>query len=253
MIRHRLLLFLVLATGLAFGADSSLKVLTYNIHHGEGVDGKLDIDRIGKIIRDSAAGLVAIQEVDSRSERVHGADQLEQLRKATGSEGVFGKAMDFQGGGYGQVILSRWPILEHAVHQLPQRAGREPRILVLAKIKHPHGPLWFGSVHLDHQLDEVRIDQVKRMVELLTKLEGPFIVAGDFNARPESEPIRLMLSIAQDAAAANPLPTIPVDKPTARIDYIFLKQGAGAARESSVLDERVASDHRPFLAEFFLK
>ena len=56
-----------------------LRVLSYNIHHGEGTDGKLDLKRIAKLIRDSKADLVALQEVDKKVSRSQGVDQAADI------------------------------------------------------------------------------------------------------------------------------------------------------------------------------
>src|SRR4051812_5905020 len=72
-----------------------IRVMTYNTHHGEGTDRKLDLPRIARIISDSKADLVALQEVDSMTKRTNGVDQTAEYAKLTGLHGVFGKAMDY--------------------------------------------------------------------------------------------------------------------------------------------------------------
>src|SRR5687767_4344036 len=136
-------------------------VLSYNIHHGAGTDGKLDLERIARIIREQKPDVVAFQEVDVKTSRSGGVDEAAELERLTGMNAVFGKAMDYSGGGYGQAILSRWRIKEHSVHQLPQRAGREPRILLVSTIENPNGSFVFASTHLDHELEEVRVEQAR--------------------------------------------------------------------------------------------
>ena len=225
-----------------------ITVMTYNIHHGEGTDGKLDLERIARIIRDQNADLVALQEVDENAERTGKVPQAEELGRLTGLQHVFGKAMDFGGGGYGQAILSRWPIKDVQVHQLPQRAGREPRILLKATIALREEQLAFCSAHLDHQLEEVRIEQVNRINEILKPgaAGSALLLAGDFNARPESSSIKSLLGQWTDTAGEGAAPTIPAGNPRSRIDYIFVApQGAWRVIESKVLEEPIASDHRP--------
>src|SRR5688572_23492710 len=139
-------------TNAADAPAPEITVLTYNIHHGEGSDGKIDLERIARIITAKKADLVALQEVDKGTKRSGGVDQAKELGRLTGMNYVFGRAIDHQGGEYGQAILSRWPIKEHAVHALPQREGRERRIAVVAKIDAPITNLVFASTHLDHQI-----------------------------------------------------------------------------------------------------
>jgi endonuclease/exonuclease/phosphatase family metal-dependent hydrolase len=228
-----------------------LTVMTYNIHHGEGTDGKLDLERIAGIIRGQNPDLVAVQEVDHKTERTGKVAQAEELGKLTGMHSVFGKAMDYQGGGYGQAILSRWPIREHQVHQLPQRDGREPRIVVSARIAAPGGELIFATAHLDHQLEEVRLKQAQEINRILNGKSGaiPLLLAGDFNAGPESTTVQEIVRDWIDTAGENARDTIPSANPRRRIDYIFAQpKDAWKPAGSQVLEEPIASDHRPVVA-----
>src|SRR4029453_6534960 len=105
----------------------TVRVLTYNIHHGEGTDGEFDLPRLARIIESSAPDLVALQEVDQGTQRASGVNQLTEVARLTRLHGAFGKAMDFQGGGYGVGVLSRWPLRPVEVHPLPDPPDREPR------------------------------------------------------------------------------------------------------------------------------
>lgn len=231
-----------------------LAILSYNIHHGEGLDGKIDLERIAKIITDSKADLVALQEVDRKSKRSGGVDQAKELARLTGMNHVFGKAIDFEGGEYGQAILSRWPISLPIVHKLPQKAGREQRIALFAVIDGVRG-LTFTTTHLDHQIETIRVDQARALNEFFEKKQSSVsILAGDFNDVPQSETMQLLLKEWEDSAGANAAPTIPAEKPSKRIDYILFRQPKAAWRvvRSDVLDEPVASDHRPVLSHLQL-
>ena len=114
------------------------------------------------------------------------------------------------------------------------------------------GPaLLFVSTHLDHTREEnERLRQAARLNELFAKdHEGPVILAGDLNAVPQSKPMQNLFGLWTDAAAANPQPTISSEKPRSRIDYVLFRPQSGwRVIETRVLDEPVASDHRPLLA-----
>src|SRR5690242_4466409 len=86
-----------------------LRIMTYNIHHAEGLDGKVDTERIAKLINDEKADLVALQEVDRGAERTKKRDLLAELAAATGMKMGFGKNIPLQGGEYGTAILSKFP------------------------------------------------------------------------------------------------------------------------------------------------
>ena len=233
---------------------ATLTVLTYNIHHGEGTDGKLDLERIARIIRSENPDLVAVQEVDQKTERTANVDQAAELARLTGLHHAFGKAMDYRGGAYGLVILSRWPIKDPQVHQLPQRAGREPRILFVAQIESPHGKLTFANTHLDHQLEEVRLEQARALNKILAETKSPALLCGDFNAGPESTTMKFLSEHWLDTAGDHAANTIPAGNPRKRIDYILAApKNRWTTETSRVLEEPIASDHRPVLTRVTLK
>ena len=101
----------------------SLRVLCYNIHHGEGVDGKLDLARIARVIRSVDPTIVALQEVDSRTTRTDRVDQPAELARLTDMKVVFEKNIEFGGGEYGNAVLSKLPITGHRNHLLPLLDG----------------------------------------------------------------------------------------------------------------------------------
>jgi len=230
----------------------SLRVLSYNIHHGEGTDGKLDLDRIASVIRSANPDLVAVQEVDQLADRTGRVDQAAVLGERTGMYAVFGKAMDFSGGAYGQAVLSRWPVEAIEVFPLPGESGREPRIALRVRVRPPglEAPVWFVSTHFDHERDDLRVASAQALAGRLRTLRESVILAGDFNAGPESRPLQILFQDFADAAASRPEPTIPSDTPKHRIDFVLYAPTNGwRVLDTEVLPEAVASDHRPVIAE----
>ncbi len=230
----------------------ALRVLSYNLHHGEGDDGKLDLPRLAAVITASGADLVALQEVDQKTTRTGGVDQAAELARLTGLRFRYGKAMDYQGGAYGQALLSRWPLEEFTVHALPNPANVEPRIAISATVRPPgRPPLRFIGTHLDATRDDTaRWQQARRLNERFGHDSIPTIFAGDFNARPDTRVMKVLGEHFTDASAATPAPTSPAKQPTARIDYVLLRPaGAWRVVSAKVLPEAVASDHRPLLVE----
>lgn len=231
-------------------AKRTLRVLTYNIHHAEGVDRKLDVPRVAKVIAAEKPDLVAVQEVDHKTKRTGGVDQTAELAKLTGLHGRFGRAIDLEGGAYGQAVLSKFPIRNFTVHELPNEAQREQRIAAAAEVQVREGgpTLLFVSTHLDHQKDDLRQKQAAKLDELFARGKRPVILAGDLNATPDSKPLEILSKNWQSANTGKPLLTIPVGKPARQIDYV-LHRPADKFKvvEAKVLDEAVASDHRALL------
>jgi endonuclease/exonuclease/phosphatase family metal-dependent hydrolase len=249
-----LLAFLSLPT-LAQDKPPTLRVLTYNVHHGEGLDKKLDLPRIANIIKSTDPDLVAIQEVDFKTKRTGEIDTPAELAKLTGLHAYFAKAMDYQGGAYGQLILSKHELTDTKTHMLPPaEQGVEPRIMAEAHVKIGDTTIAFFGTHLDHQNDARRIKQAEEITRITADTkDNIMLLAGDLNARPDSTPIAILLKNWTDPSAGKNLLTIPAEKPRYQIDYVLYRpKDKLRATEVRVLEEPVASDHRPVLAVFEL-
>ena len=233
------------------GSPARVAVLTYNIYHGEDANGGSNLDAVAGIINSLKPDLVALQEVDNKTGRAKGLDLTAELSRRTGMEGVFGKAMDYDGGGYGEAVLSRYPIIETKNNPLPHTAKAEPRAALEVHIELPGGmKMAFVGTHLDHQRDQSnRMMQAGRIMELYENYDLPIVLAGDLNATPGSDPINLLSRQWSYAAQDDPRPTCPSIKPRRKIDYIMYKpKGRWKVGEVRVIDEKVASDHCPVFA-----
>lgn len=225
------------------------RLMTYNIRHGLGLDGHLDVRRVTEVIRQSGADLVAVQEVDRHTDRVGGRDELVDLIEGTELGGSFSKSIDFRNGSYGNAVLYRFPVLAEHRCSLP---GREPRSALACDFELPQGSsLRFVGVHLD--LDEARrLESVAVLLAFLDSLLPlPTILGGDFNALPDSSTLQAFLAHGwQLAAGDQQTPTYPADRPETRIDYLLARNLAPgmALSRARVVGEQIASDHRPLTA-----
>ena len=252
-------LLIILVVGICAGGCAGEKlesprrvaVLTYNIYHGEDANGGSNLDAVAGIINSLRPDLVALQEVDNKTARAKGLDLTAELSRRTGMQGVFGKAMDYDGGGYGEAVLSRHPIIETKNNPLPHSAKAEPRAALEIHIELPGGvKMAFVGTHLDHQRDQSnRMMQAGRIMELYENYNLPIVLAGDFNATAGSDPINLLGRQWSDVAEDDSQPTFPSTKPAIRIDYIMYKpKDRWKVVEVRVIDEKVASDHCPVFA-----
>ncbi len=173
----------------------SVKVMTYNIY-GARSGGIPDLEPIAEVIRRVNPDLVALQEVDKFTNRnqKHG-DIARKLGELTGMDYFFAKAMDYNGGEYGDAVLSKLPVLEKSAFNLEVEPalGGERRSVARIKVTKEDNVFYFVSTHFDHLSDERnRIKQANDFVELAKDFEWPVIVAGDLNATPESKTIRIL-------------------------------------------------------------
>ena len=228
-------------------APQTLRILAYNIHHGAGLDGKLDLERIAGVITAAAPDVVALQEVDSCVTRTGGVDQATVLSSLTGMQAVFGHFMDYQGGRYGMALLSRLPIVETTNHRLPD--GEEPRTAVAARLRLPDtdDDIVVIGIHF-YRSEAERLAQAERLLEIYDDETSPVILAGDFNSTsgsPVMDLIGQQWSISDKGEAHF---TFPADGPEREIDFIaFRPADRFTVVESRVIPEMVASDHRPVL------
>ena len=228
-----------------------VRVLSYNIHHAEGVDGNLDIGRIAKLISSVRPDMVALQEVDQGASRTQGMDQPRQLARLTGMNVVFGANIDLQGGRYGNAILSRYPVVRHTNHLLPNRNDGEQRGVIEAEVQIGSSgeTILLLATHFDHRRDEgERIASAEAINTLAKEHDLPALLAGDLNAVVESKTLE-RLRTTWMLCNEKPLPTIPVGVPTRQIDFVLYRPSRRwRVVEVKVLDEAVASDHRAILA-----
>ena len=228
----------------ASGQESPvLRILTYNIHHAEGLDGKVDYDRIAGIIRQTKADLVALQEVDVQTQRTDQLDQAAAIASRLGLHHVFGKAIHFQGGEYGLAVLSRWPIKRHKVHALPYRIHQEPRIALETHVDPDNGlpEICLIDTHLCHLSESTRSEQVQRLQQIIPQ-NGPaqVLLAGDFNARPGSAPMEWLWKNGWKDLLGD----------HQGIDYLLAPDSSHwKVRSARIVNAPVASDHMPVLVE----
>ncbi len=262
--RWRLGLLAALAAALATCAPKEkpekhqsfrLRILTWNIHHGEGLDGKIDLDRIAARIREWRPHLVALQEVDVATARSGGVDQAAELGRLAEMEVRFASAMKWGGGNYGLAILSPSSMSEITIHKLPnEEEEMEPRIAASIEFELAPGQrIQFVNTHLTSTGDALRLRQCQALTAAFASSELPFVLAGDLNAElgsPELDELGQWIDFSPEAGSE---PTVPADEPRRRIDFAGVsRQHDWEVIESGVPADTVSSDHRPVLMELQL-
>lgn len=235
----------------ADAAAATWRIVSYNIHHARGMDGRVDVERIADVLRRLDADIVALQEVDERVERSGGEDQAARLGELLGMHHAFGSFMDYQGGRYGLAILSRCTIRSVDVVRLTE--GNEPRVALAVGIGPPGGAmLTIVNVHFDWvRNNSFRYTQASEVARYLDAIPGAYVVAGDFNDEPGSPTLNLFQSRAREAVKSRDNRfTFRSDDPAKEIDFIFASPaGEWDVTDVRVVAEPVASDHLPVVAE----
>jgi endonuclease/exonuclease/phosphatase family metal-dependent hydrolase len=233
----------------------TFRVMTYNIHHGEGLDGKVDLLRIADVIKREHADIVALQEVDKGVARTARRDLPAELAALTGMTCVFSNNFHFQGGEYGNAVLSRFPVLRWTdAHYQMLRAGEQRGLLQLSLRVHGR-ELVFMNTHIDYRPDDSeRLMNVGEIQAKLDEYHGrPVILAGDFNDNPGSRTHVKMKEQFDDAwelIGQGDGFSYPAEAPRKRIDYLWLSKDKSVVPVKAWVPESDASDHRPLVAEF---
>ena len=235
--------------GQAVDSSRLVRVLTYNILHGATTKGDFDLDLIAKVINDAQPDLVALQEVDFKTNRAKKYDLVTELAFRTDMAPLFARAMTYDGGEYGEGILSKYSFLSTHNHPLPYTEGKEPRAAAAVNVQLPSGDtIRFIGTHLDHTKDPTnRLMQAREINRVLTWDERPAILAGDLNEEPDQPAMQELFSQWQGSFAED-TPTYPSDEPRIKIDYVLFRPAhRWRVVSAEVIDEKVASDHCPVL------
>ena len=224
-----------------------MRVMTYNIRGGWGIDGRWSTERIAEVVLEQAPDILCLQEVHQRLPQSRFVDQPGRLQKALGLPVVFQANLRLGVGNYGLAVVSRYPVNTVQNHLLP--SVREQRGVLQVNLTTPTGPLTIFCTHWGLNGAE-RERQGARLAELVRDAPGPVLVCGDFNEDAAAPGLTRLMSQTglEDADAAEKRLTYPADTPAAQIDYILFSPAL--TLQSVFPVETFASDHLPIVADF---
>ena len=236
-----LLLICMAACRYSFAQHRHLRLITYNIRNAKGMDNRMDYDRTAAVIKKANADIIALQELDSVTKRNSGEDVLKILAEKTDLFSVYGAAITYQGGKYGVGILSRQKPLKYYTVPLPGK--EEERVLLVVQFK----KYIIFCTHLS-LTDADRLTSAVIINKEASGFKKPIYLLGDLNAEPSSAAISLLkqkwILLSGEEA------TFPAPIPVKCIDYIFsLNNRKAKVISKTVLNEPMASDHRPVVIE----
>lgn len=248
----------IVLCGLAPAAlGETMRIATYNIHHAEGNDGAVDLDRIAVVVRELDADVVCLQEVDQNLARTQRMDFPARLSEMLGMEAVYGPNLQFGGGAYGNLTLSRYPVVARRNVALPGPEEAEPRGALFATIRVNGTDADIVNTHWGLHPDE-RAQQGRALLDAVRAV--PTVLAGDFNENEAGAGMALLLGRfasvfdSGERDVSGTYPAHPEEAARKRIDFI-LHSGdfeAAAARVITGPVAKAASDHYPVVADLRL-
>ena len=232
-------------------STKTVKVLSFNILHGKTMKGDFNLDVIAKVIIDANPDFVALQEVDYKTNRAKKYDLVTELGWRAKMAPIYARAMHYDGGEYGEGVLSKHTFLTTRNVLLPYLQGDEPRAaLEITTVLPSKDTISFIGTHLDHlRLETNKIMQANEINKVFSSNQYPTILAGDLNAEPNSN----TMNILEDFWAAsydknNPEPTFSSENPTKKIDYVlFYPKHRWKVLKREVICDTIASDHCAYL------
>ena len=214
------------------------RVATFNIRHGEGTDGVIDLGRVARAITATKAELIALQEVDRRLERSGMLDQAKVLGELIGLPVHFRSVLRRDGGRYG-LALAGEGLTEIGYRKLPRAGGEQPRGVIAAR--------WRGmtvlATHLATQSD-IRPRQTSALAEMARRALGPVVVMGDLNQ--DAEDLSALRAAGLDPGPGRHSTFVHLWR-RRQIDFVLAGNGVEVLRSWTVPTD--ASDHLPLVAE----
>lgn len=242
--------------------EVTVRMATYNIQAGMGVDGEYDLDRLADTIRDMDADVIGLQEVDVHwGDRSENENTIKLLAEKLGMDYYFAPIYDLdpdEGSKkrkqYGVAVLSEYPIEQTANREITRLSTQDPDPepelapgFLEAQIDVDGADVWFYVTHLDYRGDpSIREEQVDDMFDVMEEHDYPVLV-GDMNANPDAPELQPLFRWFDDAWENNTQSgsgyTFPSDSPEKRIDYVLTSKKMSV--ENTTVDHSLASDHFP--------
>ncbi len=236
-----------------------MRVISYNIHKGiGGRDRRYRLERIIRVLEDHNPDIICLQEVDRHVSRSHHDDQPRKLADAFRAvEHLYQLNVRVKDGGYGNLVLSRWPFRCH--HQVSlRRKRRKPRGAQMAVVETPEGPFHLVHWHLG-LAERERHWQVRHLLDHSLYRESehlPTLIVGDFNdwLNTLARGPFARHGFAQVTAPRWRFRSFPAFMPVASLDKAFVR-GPMEIRHARIAHSRLArdaSDHLPLVVDFHL-
>jgi endonuclease/exonuclease/phosphatase family metal-dependent hydrolase len=228
-----------------------VRIATYNIHRGRGMDRRVNPGRIVEVLRDVGADVIALQEVVGAGPQ--GAGHAEEIGAGLGMGWVMNCVRTLRRHQYGNVVLSRHPIVHHSQYDLSWRTC-EPRNCQRADLDITGCLLHVYNVHLGTAVLERRY-QAKRLASFVhdRRVTGAKVILGDFNEWTRGLATKTMSSLFESVDISQHLKrrrTYPGLFPVVHLDHIYHDGPVKVIRVEMPRTRKtlMASDHLPLVA-----
>jgi len=230
----------------------TVRVATYNIHSGRGLDGRTRLERIAAVLARIDADIIALQEVVGASPLKPG--QAAELGAALGMGWVMAPTRHQRTALFGNVVLTRFPVRHHVQYDLTWKTC-EHRGVQRVDVGLEDDTLHFYNVHLGTSLMERR-NQAARLATLVhdRRVVGPKIVLGDFNEWARGIAKDVLAERLQSIDLSKHLSrrrTYPGIFPILHLDHIYYEGQVEVLKVTLPRDRMalMASDHLPLVAD----
>lgn len=242
----------------ALGANAQIKVMSYNIHYGTGMDGKNSMRAIAELIKEQNPDIVGLQEIGD-------SIMAQKFAEMTGMQVVFGPSLDGRMDGYGDAILSKYPFEYEGNYSIPSASSSRYQAMAVkvdfsAKSK-DLGVVRLINTHFDWLetigSENARLATIDVIEEAFMKADPnfPTLLTGDLNSRPQSKVLGKLKKMGWVNSSGNKeYFTIDSDNPTMQIDYVLFRPAKKLkVTNFYVMDGVLSSDHLPVVAEITFK
>jgi endonuclease/exonuclease/phosphatase family metal-dependent hydrolase len=235
-----------------------MRLLSYNIHKGIGRDWRYRLERVCQVIEEQQPDLVCLQEVTWEARRTRRHDQPDMLARAFGAHDfTFQMNVHYRRGGYGNLLLSRWPLGQR--HHVSLRLNwRKPRGAQLAVVNTPHGELLLTNWHLGLAERERhwQVGYLLRHPLFRAAAQRPTLIVGDYNDWRNTLARGPFAEHSFDHVTGPPrrFRSFPAVLPLLSLDKAFHRGGVMVQHAQVIRTPltRRASDHLPLLLDFHL-
>lgn len=249
-----ILFFTVCICFKSFAQADTLKVMSFNILHGATTKNDFNLDTIAGVINKYKPDLVALQEVDFKTNRAKNYDLPTEIGIRTIMASLFARAMYYDGGEYGEAVLSKLSFIASENIQLPHQPNSEPRAALLTRVQTKNGNIiQFVGTHLDHLADNTdRLMQAEAINKALGATKYPTLLVGDLNDGPESKTLKILSQYFFKPQIPEAVQlTWPANAPKVCLDHIlFNMPKQWQVIDYEVVCENYASDHCIVVATF---